>query len=358
MENWFRLIETFRFFGEVPFIGNLRCLQQWFGMDNLPPASVPIPAPATQTQAIYLLGGPTAPQSQALIHRLHALGAEALTSTLSRETVWVNGRSLLWWAAPDAKLDLTQVISILQKTAARHTFPICQFQQGTAAELAEVWGSVDDGVMGGVSTSGLRQRADHAQFTGQVSTQNSGGFVSVRTRNFETPYDLSEWQGLRLQVRGDGQRYKLILRDRAAWDGAAYCGSFDTVRGEWQAVEVPFDQFIATFRARTIPNAPTLNSAQICAFQLMLSKFEYDGQLNPHFQPGAFALDIRDISVYQPARVPPLIAISSEATAQRYGTMLATSGLRHQVVRLEPGDIMDAAWAEALLSTIDALQPA
>jgi len=30
----------------------------------------------------------------------------------------------------------------------------------------------------------------------------------------------------------------------------------------------------------------------------MLSKFEYDGGLNPHFRPGAFQLEIKTIKTY------------------------------------------------------------
>lgn len=320
-------------------------------------SSALIPSPSTLAQDIWLLGMPAA-QRQVLKDCLQTAGVvtRTLASALSLETVWVNGRSLLWWGVPDAQRDLAHTISILQKTTARCTFPIFQFQPGKAPRLHEFWGAVDDVVMGGMSASSLRQGADHAQFTGRVSTQNSGGFVSVRTRNFEPPYDLSAWQGLRLEIRGDGQRYKLILRDRATWDGAAYCGSFDTAKGEWQGIEVPFANLVATFRARTIPNASPLDSAQVCALQLMLSKFEYDGQLNSDFQPGSFSLEIRDISVYKPVKLPPLVVIAaSETTAQEYDTLLSTSGLTAQVVLLKPEDTMDKAWTEALLSTIDSL---
>lgn len=282
--------------------------------------------------------------------------SQSLSSPLSPETVWINGRSLLWCQPPEAGLDLATVISVLPKTSARLTFPLFQFHGEASPELARIWGAVDDVVMGGVSASGLRQQAGYVQFSGQVSTQNSGGFVSVRTRNFEPPYDLHAWQGLRLNLRGDGQRYKLILRDRPTWDGAAYCGSFDTVPGEWQSVEIAFADLIATFRARSIANAQPFNSAQVCALQLMLSKFEYDGALNPHFRPGSFALDIRSISVYQPAKLPPLIAIAaSEGVAQQYDALLSTSGLTYQVVLLESLDDISQDALMSLSNTIDTL---
>ncbi|MDA0265970.1 MAG: CIA30 family protein [Cyanobacteria bacterium] len=360
MENWFRLLKTFQFFGEMPLMGNTRWLQELLGMDFTHLSPSPLPLPSTQAQDIWRLGMPSegGTDLEMGLKRVAGVAPKTLISSLIPQTVWVNSRSLLWWNPLEVDPGLATVIPMLQATSARRTFPLFEFDQGTASapDLAEIWGAVDDVVMGGVSSSGLRQQAGYVQFSGQVSTQNSGGFVSIRTRNFEPPYDLSAWQGLRLNLRGDGQRYKLILRDRPAWDGAAYCGSFDTVPGEWQSVEIAFADLIATFRARSIANAQPFNSAQVWALQLMLSKFEYDGALNPRFQPGSFALDMRSISVYQPAKLPPLIAIATcESVAQQYDTLLSTSGLTYEVVLLESLDGISEAWLTALFSTMDRL---
>ncbi|CAN0345476.1 unnamed protein product, partial [Ectocarpus fasciculatus] len=86
------------------------------------------------------------------------------------------------------------------------------------------WGALDDVVMGGVSESGLRvvpgagetdagvgAAAAAAVFSGEVKTSNSGGFVSIRTRNASPPLDLSAYDALRLRVKGDGNRYKFSM---------------------------------------------------------------------------------------------------------------------------------------------------
>ncbi|MEM9218089.1 MAG: CIA30 family protein [Cyanobacteria bacterium P01_F01_bin.150] len=177
-------------------------------------------------------------------------------------------------------------------------FDFSQSNNQTDDALQSVWGPVDDVVMGGVSSSRLQAAAGSVVFTGTVSTSNSGGFVSVRTRNFDPPFDLSAYQGIRLKVRGDGYRYKFLLRDAIQWDGIAYAYSFDTVMNEWITVDVPFDQMVPVFRARTMNDAPGINSEQIRAFQFMLSKFEYDGQLNPSFKPGSFELYVESVSGY------------------------------------------------------------
>lgn len=164
--------------------------------------------------------------------------------------------------------------------------------------LGQVWGALDDVVMGGVSASTLQLHAGAARFTGLVSTDNSGGFASVRTRNFEPPLNLGGYTGIELRVKGDGQRYKFLVRDEETWDSVAYTTSFDTVAGEWLTVRLPFAQMIPVFRAKTVNSSRSLNPAQIRSLQLMLSKFEYDGALNPHFKPGEFELWVQTIAVY------------------------------------------------------------
>ena len=174
---------------------------------------------------------------------------------------------------------------------------IFDFRQ-SAQDISQLWGAVDDVVMGGVSNSGLRQEPGVALFTGNVSTANSGGFASVRTRNFDPPLNLAAHQGIELQVQGDGQRYKFLLRDQDRWDSIAYAYSFDTVAQEWITVRIPFNQLTPVFRAKTVNDAPPMQSQQIRAMQMMLSKFEYDGALNPRFSPGEFRLAIKTIGVY------------------------------------------------------------
>jgi hypothetical protein len=167
-------------------------------------------------------------------------------------------------------------------------------------------------VMGGVSESRIQFGEGVASFSGQVSTANSGGFASVRTRNLDPALDLSQFEGVELRVKGDGQRYKFMLRTETRWDGIAYCASFDTVADQWLTVRIPFTQLISVFRARTVPNSP-IDPSSVTAWQLMLSKFEYDGALNPYFQPGQFQLQLASIQVYRQAQnthLPHLVLIN------------------------------------------------
>jgi Complex I intermediate-associated protein 30 (CIA30) len=174
---------------------------------------------------------------------------------------------------------------------------IFNFQENSAS-VSQLWGALDDVVMGGVSASSFQQVPEGARFTGEVSTANSGGFASVRTRNFEPPLNLLNAAGVILRVKGDGKRYKFLIRDEDSWDSVAYACSFDSQNDVWETIRIPFVQLIPVFRAKTVQNGSALDPSRIRSFQLMLSKFEYDGALNPHFEAGSFALLVQAIEVY------------------------------------------------------------
>ncbi len=201
---------------------------------------------------------------------------------------------------------ITAAASSLREADRRLIF---NFRASTSA-LENTWGAVDDVVMGGVSESGMQQSKNSALFTGNVSTENSGGFASVRTRNFDSPLDLSQFNGIELRLRGDGKRYKFILRTEAKWDGTSYCCSFDTKADTWMTVYIPFADVIPVFRAKTLETAESFNPGHVCSFQLMLSKFEYDQALNPKFEPGAFQLELESIRAYGGV-VPRFVLVSS-----------------------------------------------
>ncbi len=179
------------------------------------------------------------------------------------------------------------------------------------AQIKETWGAVDDVVMGGVSQSNIRLADNKAIFSGIVSTDNNGGFASVRTRNFDVPLDLSDYEGIELKVTGDGKRYKFIARCEGKWDGIGYCYSFDTVYDFPTTVRIPFKDLIPVFRAKTVSDATQIDASKIYSMQLMLSKFEYDGELNPKFEAGSFTLKVDSIKAYGGKAKPQFIQVSS-----------------------------------------------
>ncbi|KAL5732149.1 hypothetical protein ACHQM5_004802 [Ranunculus cassubicifolius] len=184
------------------------------------------------------------------------------------------------------------------------------FEDNVAAELP--WGSLDDVVMGGVSEStfqidptGSESGGPTGLFKGVVSTSNNGGFTSIRTKNFSEPEDLSAYDGLELRVKGDGRRYKLIVRISPEWDTVGYTTGFNTVKDQWQTIRLPFSSLKPIFRAKTVFGAPPFDPSNIVLFQLMFSKFESDGKLNPTFVEGPFQLPVSAIKAYMKEPITP-----------------------------------------------------
>jgi uncharacterized protein YbjT (DUF2867 family) len=202
-----------------------------------------------------------------------------------------------------------------------------------STDLQSTWGAVDDVVMGGVSESGIRLDTNYAVFSGNVSTENSGGFASVRTRNFNPSLNLSNYEGIELRVKGDGQRYKLFVRTEDKWDGIGYAHSFDTSANEWLTIQVPFRDLVPIFRAKTVNDAAPIDTTQICSFQLMLSKFEYDKALNPRFTPGLFSMEIESISAYGGQTMPQLVVINPVPIPDDLVSKLQAAKLPYSIVQ-------------------------
>ncbi|MCF6444016.1 CIA30 family protein [Nereida sp. MMG025] len=98
------------------------------------------------------------------------------------------------------------------------------------------WSYVSDQVMGGVSEGQAALNADgFIHLTGEVSTDNNGGFIQVRRDLDPLPQGST---AIVLRVKGDGQTYYMNLRTtqtRRPWH--SYRTSFETT-GEWQEVVI------------------------------------------------------------------------------------------------------------------------
>lgn len=166
---------------------------------------------------------------------------------------------------------------------------------GQGADLS--WGPLDDIVMGGVSKTNLEPGKFEGVFTGVVSTENSGGFAGIRTQRLTTPFDISACSSFRLRVMGDGMRYKFIARDSDAWNGIAWSYSFDTKDKQWLDVSIKIEDLKPTKFARVVGESPPFAKKNLQGLQITLSKFEYEGSLNPSFTPGTFELKIASIEM-------------------------------------------------------------
>jgi hypothetical protein len=126
--------------------------------------------------------------------------------------------------------------------------PLRAGQEGAVMTPASdlVWSYLADTVMGGVSQGGARMEAGVLRLSGTVSTANRGGFIQART---EMPEGLPQGTtGLRLRVRGNGERYFVHLRTRLTllpWQ--YYQQGFET-GPDWAEVTLPLADFVASGR--------------------------------------------------------------------------------------------------------------
>ncbi len=144
----------------------------------------------------------------------------------------------------------------------------------------EPWRSIDDVVMGGVSSSTMAAGEGFASFRGEVSLANNGGFASVRSRPAEL--DLGGRDGLQVAVRGDGRRYGFRLRTTDSFDGPSYQVAVQPPAGEWSVLTLRFADFVPVFRGRAVPGWSALDPARIRTLGLIISDQ----------QAGPFRLDI------------------------------------------------------------------
>ncbi|MEI6616238.1 MAG: CIA30 family protein [Cyanobium sp. ELA507] len=169
------------------------------------------------------------------------------------------------------------------------------------------WHALNDTIMGGRSSGQCRTGSGGLSFDAQV-VEDGGGFVSVRSPLFSPPLDISAYSALRLELSGEGRRFKFAV---ACADGVAgltelipggvrWVHEFATELEGFSQVRIGFDQLTASVRARPIEGLPLglplrFDPARITRLQLLHSRFGDDGGTNPGFRPGELHLHLRAI---------------------------------------------------------------
>ena len=131
-------------------------------------------------------------------------------------------------------------------------FPI---QEGAVSD----WKYVSDRVMGGVSEGNVYLEKDgdtsFARLTGDVSTRNNGGFIQLRSavslfkkpKMFQLIHDANkggqELKGVRLNVRGNGEIYHVMIRTYFTWRPSDYYYHTFEAGDYWSQVVMPFSAF-------------------------------------------------------------------------------------------------------------------
>ena len=143
------------------------------------------------------------------------------------------------------------------------------------------WMVVNDDVMGGISESNIQiLETNQGLFSGELSLENNGGFASCRTLVGET--DFSTIDTIKIKVKGDGNIYKLRIRNSEYFDGVSYSVDFETTKDEWTIFKFKLTDFVPVYRGRILENEGPLEADQIKQVGFLISDK----------QAGAFELHI------------------------------------------------------------------
>ncbi|NVJ60511.1 MAG: CIA30 family protein [Gammaproteobacteria bacterium] len=140
--------------------------------------------------------------------------------------------------------------------------------------LKSEWLIVNDSVMGGVSESHLvfDDKIQALIFSGKLSLDNNGGFVSVRREVPNNFFSLSTYicVGFELNAR---RTLQIRLRNNSTFDGVAYVSEVSGT-GELSYVKLPIEQFRPRFRGWDLSNDPrvstVINSLDIAQFGFLI----------------------------------------------------------------------------------------
>ena len=131
------------------------------------------------------------------------------------------------------------------------------------------WKFIADTVMGGISSGQLsfsgNDNANFARMVGTVSTENNGGFIQFR-RSVINGLPIKT-KGLKLSLRGNGQKYFVHIRTKGTFLPWQYYQQSFMANEDWSETTLLLDEFhpSGVFLKKTI-DPKTIRSIAIVAF--------------------------------------------------------------------------------------------
>jgi hypothetical protein len=153
-------------------------------------------------------------------------------------------------------------------------------------EADNPWLTVNDSVMGGLSSGGSTLNDGVLTFAGITNT-NGGGFSSVRRH--VTPGIMAGATKLKVYMNRDMREYSITMRTNVTVSGRRIAFRGPVVGspvGEWGYGTLFFDSLKGSFRGRAIPNA-VFDPAEVVELGLII----YDGK------DGPFEMQVKRIEV-------------------------------------------------------------
>ena len=131
------------------------------------------------------------------------------------------------------------------------------------------WTYIADNVMGGISDGGVEfnlvDSNVYVLLSGNVSTENNGGFIQIR-RELEN-IDLSEAKSIRVYAKGNNEKYYIFLRTTGTILPWQYYSHEFTVNEEYNEFIMPIKDFkkSGTLLAKQV-NPKKITSVAIVAY--------------------------------------------------------------------------------------------
>lgn len=139
------------------------------------------------------------------------------------------------------------------------------------------WYSVNDTVMGGVSSGSITFSDESMVFEGEVSTANNGGFASVRSP--QEFFDLSSYSRVLIRLRSEGQPFSMIMAHNEWWFEDQFKHDIVVSDDDWSTIEIPFSEFLLFtfdngYPTETDERMTPQDTEQVFHIELMSKLFE------------------------------------------------------------------------------------
>tara|TARA_B100001115_G_C15658275_1_gene317412 strand:+ start:30 stop:521 length:492 start_codon:yes stop_codon:yes gene_type:complete len=138
-----------------------------------------------------------------------------------------------------------------------------------SVEKIKSWSTINDSVMGGVSTSKFYYDGNQAIFEGKISLKNNGGFASVRSDIKKI--SVSPKKKINLLLHGDCKVYQVRIK-RNKFDNFSYIQNFKT-NGKNEIISIELNKFYPSFRGIKL-NKENYNYNQIEQISILIGNKE------------------------------------------------------------------------------------
>ena len=110
----------------------------------------------------------------------------------------------------------------------------------------ERWTFITDGVMGGLSQGRanitLEDNTSCYKMIGNVTTENNGGFIQIRTSLF--PYiEVNNFEGIYINAKGNNKNYALHIRSSLSLGYWQYYSYSFFLENNFMEIKIPFSDF-------------------------------------------------------------------------------------------------------------------